>query len=199
MPLMTCPDCQREISDSAVACPGCARPIRPSRSPGLASSLAASDNDRTYRAPRKRRGGKLRILLALPILGPVFFFCLAFLNDQGALDGFKMLANAMPSLNMDLEAQGEQLVRQLGDGILDDLSKASPACRRLAKIDAITTSKDWIFSKRGSASLFISGQNDSVIKIDYDIQAAGEKVYVGPKDPQAGQLSVLRFGLSGCK
>lgn len=32
MPLITCPDCQREISDSAPACPGCGRPAyRPAR------------------------------------------------------------------------------------------------------------------------------------------------------------------------
>jgi len=27
MPLVTCPDCQREVSSSAAACPGCGRPM----------------------------------------------------------------------------------------------------------------------------------------------------------------------------
>ncbi len=198
MPLITCPDCQREISDTAPACPGCGRTIRSSRSSALEVGLTASDNDRAFRAPRKRRGGKIRILLALPILGPVFLFCVALLNDSGAFNSFKTLASAMPSLNMDLEAQGEQLVRRLGDGIVDELGKASLACRRVAKIEAVTTSKAWIFSKKGAASLFISGQGDSVIRIDYHIESAGEKIYVGPKDPAAGQLSVFQFGLRGC-
>lgn len=29
MALMTCPDCSREVSDQAPACPGCGRPIAP--------------------------------------------------------------------------------------------------------------------------------------------------------------------------
>jgi len=28
MPLITCPDCQKEISDSAENCPGCGRPMK---------------------------------------------------------------------------------------------------------------------------------------------------------------------------
>lgn len=29
MALITCPDCQKEISESAVSCPFCGRPLRP--------------------------------------------------------------------------------------------------------------------------------------------------------------------------
>ena len=194
MPLITCPDCQREISDSAPACPGCGRPQGVKR-PDV---LVANKDGPPIPSKRKRGRTAVRFFLLFHIIGLALILGLAFLNDRGALDNLKVPANLMPSLNMDLEAQGEQLVRRLGDGILNDLSKVSPACRRFAKIDAVTTSKDWIFSKTGTASLFISGQNDSVIKIDYNMQSAGEKVYVGPKDPAAGQLSVLQFGLSGC-
>lgn len=28
MPMTTCPDCKKEISDAAAACPGCGRPMR---------------------------------------------------------------------------------------------------------------------------------------------------------------------------
>lgn len=38
MPLITCPDCHREISDSAAACPGCGRPMARPRQRSLAFS-----------------------------------------------------------------------------------------------------------------------------------------------------------------
>ncbi len=36
MPLLTCPDCKKEVSDQAAACPNCGRPIAVSVSPPLA-------------------------------------------------------------------------------------------------------------------------------------------------------------------
>lgn len=38
MPLIVCPDCHREISDSAAACPGCGRPMARPRQRSLALS-----------------------------------------------------------------------------------------------------------------------------------------------------------------
>lgn len=38
MPLITCPDCQREISDSALCCPGCGRPMARPKQRSLAFS-----------------------------------------------------------------------------------------------------------------------------------------------------------------
>lgn len=35
MPLITCPDCSRSVSDAAPTCPGCGRPICVSRSTSL--------------------------------------------------------------------------------------------------------------------------------------------------------------------
>lgn len=49
---------------------------------------------------------------------------------------------------------------------------------------------------KGSAILYISGKNDSAISIRYDIETAKGKVYVKPVEPDAAQLSVMRFGMN---
>lgn len=43
MALVNCPECQRQVSTSATACPGCGHPLRPSLAvgPGLLGKLAA--------------------------------------------------------------------------------------------------------------------------------------------------------------
>ncbi len=45
MPLTTCPDCNREISTSAAACPGCGRPM--AAATPLASVVAAPEKKKT--------------------------------------------------------------------------------------------------------------------------------------------------------
>lgn len=50
MPLITCPDCHREISDSAPACPGCGRPMREAAS----ELIVADSRHRPLPVHRKR-------------------------------------------------------------------------------------------------------------------------------------------------
>lgn len=44
MPLILCPECKREISDKAMACPGCGYPIR---EPGNSSVLSSATTVKT--------------------------------------------------------------------------------------------------------------------------------------------------------
>lgn len=194
MALIKCPDCGRDVSDVAPSCLGCGRPQNLKH-----SDVLTANKDEAY-IPIKRTRGRaaVRLFILGNAIGLSIILGTAFLNDRGVLDGLKVPVNFIPSLNLGLESSGERLVRRLGVDILDELGSASPACRRFAKIDTVTTEKDWMFSRVGTASLFISGRNNSVVKIDYHIESAGEKVYANPKDPTAAQLSVFRFGLGGC-
>lgn len=44
MPLILCPECKREISDKAVACPGCGYPIR---EPSISSTFSSATTVKT--------------------------------------------------------------------------------------------------------------------------------------------------------
>lgn len=70
MPLITCPDCQREISDSAPACPGCGRPstkIEFSTSDGPISG-------RVYQKKRPITLSRLMMYGAIACLAYAFFW-----------------------------------------------------------------------------------------------------------------------------
>lgn len=193
MPLITCPDCQREISDSAPNCPGCGKP-----QVGLRANYLSAD-ERPYRPAKRSRGraaARIFILINIAWLGGVL--AVAFLNDKGVFNGYRM-PSFIPSLAVDFQASGENLVRHLGSDIIGKLSSASSSCSRYAKIDTVVTTRDWIFSRTGSSSLFISGGNDSAVKLEYLLEFAGEKMYATPKDSDAAQLALTRFLLGGCR
>jgi acetaldehyde dehydrogenase (acetylating) len=95
------------------------------------------------------------------------------------------------------EKASERLVRQLGSKIVNDLASVSATCRAMAKIDSVTIDTAWLAHK-GSAVLYLSGKNESAISIDYQIETAGDKIYVKPRDQAAAQLSVMQFGLNSC-
>lgn len=70
MPLIICPDCNRDISDAALSCPGCGRPMRD-------SSIVAGERlgDARPPAPRsKSRLPRLIIVLVAAFLIIRFFF-----------------------------------------------------------------------------------------------------------------------------
>ena len=73
MPLITCPDCKREISDSAPACPGCGKPMHP-------APIVAGEGIGDFRPYRPRGRSKIpgRIVMAVIIFFVVRFF---FGND----------------------------------------------------------------------------------------------------------------------
>lgn len=64
MALIQCPDCQRDVSDAAPACPGCGRPIR-----GAETPLSATPEPRVVTTPdffwRDRNCGCLVGLIVL--------------------------------------------------------------------------------------------------------------------------------------
>ncbi|SUD77846.1 Uncharacterised protein [Pseudomonas putida] len=193
MPLITCPDCQREISDSAPACPGCGRPHGE-----LQNDFLRAD-ERPYR-PKKRSRGRAaaRLFIILNIGWLACVLGVAFLNDHGAFDGVRM-PSFIPSVAVDFHAGGEGIIRQLGSDIIGKLSRESASCSRHAKIDTVITERDWLFSRTGSSSLFISGGNDTALKLEYRLELAGDKMYAIPKDPDSAQQALAAFLITGCR
>jgi hypothetical protein len=98
----------------------------------------------------------------------------------------------------EFEKTGDKLVRQLGSKIIASLAQVSPTCRATARIDSVDMKSDWLLAHKGSATLYISGQNSSAVSIEYGVETSGEKVYVQPKNPSSAQQSVMQFGLNGC-
>lgn len=80
MALISCPECSREISDQAHACPGCGYPIRPPVAVSSTASVLANSGTAV-----KTAGGVLATWLAAPwiarlIVGVIGLICLfAFL------------------------------------------------------------------------------------------------------------------------
>lgn len=66
MPLISCPDCNREISDAAPSCPGCGRPSRP-------MAFSASDGPISEISARKKSGLNLSRIMVFGAIG-----CLAY-------------------------------------------------------------------------------------------------------------------------
>lgn len=93
---------------------------------------------------------------------------------------------------------GESLVRKLGVNILSSLGNASQTCRGHAMIDSVTIESMFPLSKTGSASLYISGKNNSAMSIRYVVESADGKVYVRPASIGEAQSAVLQFGMNGC-
>ncbi|MND83205.1 hypothetical protein D3C76_931300 [compost metagenome] len=96
------------------------------------------------------------------------------------------------------EKTGESLVHQLGLRIVTNLGQMNTTCRSVARIDSIAIESDGLLGMKGSAVLYISGQNDSAISIRYRMETVGDKVWVQPTDQISAQLSVMQFGLKSC-
>ncbi|WP_220272450.1 hypothetical protein, partial [Pseudomonas putida] len=63
----------------------------------------------------------------------------------------------------------------------------------------VITERDWLFSRTGSSSLFISGGNDTALKLEYRLELAGDKMYAIPKDPDSAQQALAAFLITGCR
>lgn len=98
----------------------------------------------------------------------------------------------------DFEKTGEDLVRQLGAQIVTNLGQMNATCRSVARIESVALDTDGLLGMKGSAVLYITGRNDSVISISYRMETVGDKVWVQPRDQISAQLSVMQFGLRGC-
>lgn len=192
MPLINCPDCQREISDSAPSCPGCGRPLVDFKQDFLRA------DERQYRPANRSRGrAAVKVFVIFNLAWLACVLGVAFLNDRGAFNGVKMPA-FIPALTVDFQSSGDALVRHLGSTIIGRLSSESASCSRYAKIDTVVTTRDWLFSRTGSSTLFISGRNGSAVKLEYLMELAGEKMYATPKDSDYAQLALARFLIGGC-
>ena len=93
----------------------------------------------------------------------------------------------------------EKLARQLGAEIIDGLADAGPDCQRSVNIDSIVVKTDSPFSSSGTASIYISGANGRALALDYSVSAAGQKVYLKPKNTTSSQAQIMQFALSGCR
>lgn len=58
MPLISCPDCEKRISDGAPACPNCGRPMKPAGDLNKSSTRLKSE---VYELERARREAQQRI------------------------------------------------------------------------------------------------------------------------------------------
>jgi hypothetical protein len=86
MPLIYCPECGHEISNSAVACPSCGRPINP---PAVLPKVAVTP-------PPRERGIPPWVFVSLGILGVVLLMMLFFVlgRDDTAEDELSVNVNA---------------------------------------------------------------------------------------------------------
>ncbi len=75
MALISCPECRREISDQAHACPGCGYPIRPPAAVSSPASVLASSGTAV-----KTAGGVLATWLAAPWIARVIVGVIALLG-----------------------------------------------------------------------------------------------------------------------
>jgi len=71
MALVQCPDCNRQISDLAPACPGCGTPMKAAQ----ASNPKAQAAIPPPRSPKKRMGPMARLTLWLPALWFIAWGC----------------------------------------------------------------------------------------------------------------------------
>ncbi|WP_104910513.1 hypothetical protein [Pseudomonas sp. LG1D9] len=92
----------------------------------------------------------------------------------------------------------ESLVRKLGANILNSLGSTSQTCKGYAMIDSVKIESMFPLSKIGSASLYISGKNNSAMSIRYIVESSDGKVYVRPASIGEAQSAVLQFGMNGC-
>lgn len=175
MPLITCPDCDREISDSAPACPGCGRP------------LALMATDRLVDMPYARRSRFSFIALFKRLV-------VVLLMIAGAWYVVTMWA-----ADRSLKATGEKLGREMGNAVIGELSRSSAGCEKSARIDSVQASTDGFLSKTGSVSVYISGAFNRAVALDYRMELAGEKVYLKPKDQPSLILLITQFALSNCE
>ena len=76
MALIACPECDRQVSESATSCPGCGHPLRdaPSPTPSATGSI-------------KRKGGLYEGIGFLLIVGGLLFA----IAGNGTLGGFGMV------------------------------------------------------------------------------------------------------------
>lgn len=175
MPLITCPDCQREISDSAPACPGCGRP------------MALTASERLVNTPYVRRSRfsflalVRRLLVVLLIIAGIWY------------------AMTMWAADRSLKATGEKLGREMGNAVIGELSRSSSGCETNARIDSVQASTDGFLSKTGSVSVYISGALNRAVALEYRMELAGEKVYLKPKDQPNLVLLITQFALSDCE
>ena len=107
------------------------------------------------------------------------------------------LARAWSEHN-DFETTSEKLVRQLGTSIVLNLGKLNTSCMANARIDSISIDSDWLLAKKGTATLYISGNNGAAVAISYKAETSNGKVFLQPQDMSATPLSVIQFGLKGC-
>ena len=66
MALTSCPDCNREVSTEAVACPGCGRPMRPL---GLAGNMGSQQSAPIVVKAARSRGVFIILAILLGLLG----------------------------------------------------------------------------------------------------------------------------------
>lgn len=145
MPLITCPDCHREISDSAPACPGCGKPMS-------SAPISAGESIGDYRAYRGRRRSNLPGMIIMLVIG---FFVVRFFFGSDIARGLQGLSGDTPYVAPPriYSATAEQI---LGDYL--DNEVAADSRYRGAVIDVSGVAKSIGKSAGGSMYVTITGQ-----------------------------------------
>lgn len=103
MPLIKCPECQSEISDQALNCPKCGKPMKQNASVSVQFDTA----------PQKRRKYRVRFLIFAPIffVGLVFAIPLGLIYKSGWVFFFFFIVGLVGFIGMIASAIGSWLAR----------------------------------------------------------------------------------------
>lgn len=145
MPLITCPDCQREISDSAPSCPGCGRPMR-------SAPILAGEGIGDFRAYRPRSRSKIPGMIIGAI---IIFFVVRFFFGNDIAEKLQGMANQSTYTAPEriYSATAEQI---LGDYLENEV--AADGRYRGALIDVSGVAKSIGKSAGGDMYVTITGQ-----------------------------------------
>ncbi|HTJ78499.1 MAG TPA: hypothetical protein VL357_05845 [Rariglobus sp.] len=75
MPLLTCPDCQSQVSDAAPACPKCGRPIYNARKVDDLSGEIRNASHRQIEYESRKKSGLVAAILNIVIPGAGYMYC----------------------------------------------------------------------------------------------------------------------------
>lgn len=87
MALIECPDCKRQVSDSAPVCPGCGRPVAVAALPTGPTPTIASIAEGSAPTPPQNNGGCIKAILYMALVALVLVAALFGLSFLGVLVG----------------------------------------------------------------------------------------------------------------
>jgi len=175
MPTIQCPDCDRQISESAPSCPGCGRPMALTAYEGL--------TDRPYSRRSRFSIASLikRMMIVLFLIAAAWYVATMWAADKS------------------FQATSEKLGREMGLSVVAELGRMNASCQASSDLDSVSAKTDGLFSKTGSVSIYILGANNRSVSLDYRSEIAGDRVYLKPKNHQSAMLLLTQFSVSGCR